>query len=820
MPPSVRQTSFAAGELDPLLWGRTDLPIYGKGARRMRGFFPSHKGAAVSRPGTTFVAGAKYADAPSLGDRDTGQCRLIRFDAGDALYDAYALEFGNQYIRFFVNNAQVLDGGGNPYEIPSPFTNEEIWELQTAQLGDVIIICSPNHIPQQLRRNGHTDWALTDVTFKAYEPFATDVGDPTTPTNGFAVVLPDAWEAATAYVEGDLVTNDECVYEALNTGVSDAAGGPTGGGTDIADNTMLWKFIAPVNEPDPDHIAQEWQWMWTAIVKDNESGALYETLGEMVSFTFDGHLFDGFGGTSAPITSDKWAVYPDMPVILRRSESLGLLNVPEGADTYVVQEYLLYRGRGGCFGWVGSTKSREFVDMGEEPNYAIQPPAGDEPFNAETGYPRAVAFFGARLVFAGQTEDTGVVVGSKVDDFINWDVRKYKHVATEAVRYRVALQRREDVLSMIAAGRLVLLTSNTAWSVDFVPPQFEGQPVGFDPRPAEEVGATSLPPLKVKNTVFYSRAKGRGVVALVPTGNPDSPLAGVDVSTQAQHFFTGEDKDLVDWCYAEDPWGVIWAVRRDGVLLSLTFNRDHWGWALHETDGKVESVCSIPEGNEDAVYAVVVRMKGDGSTHRYVERMTSRVKYDGPVIEAGHELAVPADFICVDSGLQYFGPPVQIIDGLEHLEGKEVWVIGPEMDPIGPLEVEGGEVDLGDVAPANVNTDLGGRLLCYVGLLYEPELETLDIAGGEARLRKKTVERVGFEADQSVGLQVGQDFDHLDEWVQRDVEDGYNAVSSATVLVDMPVESAWDQSARAAIRQSMPLPITIVGLTRELALGD
>jgi len=55
-----------------------------------------------------------------------------------------------------------------------------------------------------------------------------------------------------------------------------------------------------------------------------------------------------------------------------------------------------------------------------------------------------------------------------------------------------------------------------------------------------------------------------------------------------------------------------------------------------------------------------VRMHGDGSTHRYIERMTSRVRYEGPVVEAGHELAQPADFICVDSGLEYFGDSVQI----------------------------------------------------------------------------------------------------------------------------------------------------------------
>jgi hypothetical protein len=821
----VRQTNFSAGELDPLLWGRTDLPAYARGMRRMRNFFPSKQGAAVSRPGSTFIGFAESAlwdaitaELASLGD-DVGRTRLLRFDAGDADHNSYVLHFGEGYVRFITDGAFVLDGGGNPYEVATPYSHTELWELQTAQLGDVVIIAHPNHAPQQLRRNAHADWTLTDFSFKAYEPFATDVGDPNTPTSGLAVVKPPDWEGTADYVVGNLVTHDANIYECITAGTSAGAGGPTGGDQDIVDGTVHWKFISAASVPDEDHIAQEWQWMWTTIVKDNETGALYETLGEMVSFEFDGFVFDGADGTSQLLSSDKWPVYPDMPVILRRAETLGLISPPDGSDTYVVQEYLVYRGRGGCFGWVGSTKSREFVDKGEDPNYAIQPPAGTEPFDAETGYPRAVAFFGTRLLFAGPTKAGGDVYASKVNDFQNWDVRKYKHIATEAVQYELALQRREDVLSMVAAGRLVMLTGSTAWSALFEPPQFEGQPVGFDPVPAEKVGATTLQPLEVKGTVFYARTKGRGVVALVPTGQADTPYAGVDVSALAQHLFTGADKDLVDWCYAEDPWGLVWAVRGDGALLSFTFLKDHWGWAHHETDGFVESICSVPEENEDAVYIVVRRMTGSGATRRYVERMTSRVRYDGPVVD-GADVEVPADFICLDSALEYFGDPVQVISGLEHLEGKQVWVIGPDMDPRGTFAVSGGEVDLGDVLAGNVNTSLGLKLLCYVGLPFTPELESLDVAGGELRLKKKIVERIGFEADNSIGLEVGQDFDHLDEWEQRDVEDGFGAVSASTVLVDMPVDGEWNQTARMALRQSMPLPVTIVGLTRELGFGE
>ena len=59
----ARQTSFGCGELDPRLWGRTDLKVFAKGLRRCRNFFPTQQGALMSRPGTIHL-GEKDCVAP------------------------------------------------------------------------------------------------------------------------------------------------------------------------------------------------------------------------------------------------------------------------------------------------------------------------------------------------------------------------------------------------------------------------------------------------------------------------------------------------------------------------------------------------------------------------------------------------------------------------------------------------------------------------------------------------------------------------------------------------------------------------------------
>jgi hypothetical protein len=259
-------------------------------------------------------------------------------------------------------------------------------------------------------------------------------------------------------------------------------------------------------------------------------------------------------------------------------------------------------------------------------------------------------------------------------------------------------------------------------------------------------------------------------------------------------------------------------VREDGQLLSLTYERERWAWAQHETHGKVEAVCSIPEGEEDAVYLVVVRMLGDGSMRRYIERMTSRVQRGGAEANDVPELETQPDDICVDCALEYFGPAgISTLTGLDHLEGNSVWVLVQDREPLGPFPVVGGEVDLGEELAANLQTGAGPRLVLHAGLAFTAELETLDVPGD--KLREKTVVQVGWEVDESRGLATGMDFDHLEEWQQRDVEDNYDPVSNATTLVYTEVPSEWNKSARIVLRQEAPLPITVVGVTRELDSG-
>jgi hypothetical protein len=791
----TRQTNFLSGELSPLLWGRTDLSVYSRGARRLKNFFVSHAGAAVSRPGTTMVAEANAFGDGSVNDTPP---RLIPFVFSDD--EAYVLEFGavieGGYIRVYRRGVLVFAITG------TSISAEDLPKLKYAQTGNLLTVCVPSTVftaPMELRRLAPDNWTWEETVFAPPDPQLPDVGasamaNPFNPGSAPAVLT-----------------------------------------------TTPFMLLEPLPVVDDDHPAREWIWGFTAIMQRLTDGLMVESLFQVVSQSTDG--VEHLGVDSDPLdrndlTTHQIPLYPDQPVTLvRLGESLA---APAG---YRTLSFRIYRGAGDVFGWIGDTRTRTFVDTGDDPNYAIQPPLGSNPFTFRlhpsgpqpVRTPLSVGFFQERRCFGGALGDDiqvpsqpGHLFCSATGDYYNFDERLAVHVDSEALVFEMASRRWEEIRHLVTLDRMLILTGSSAWSIAGQ----EGAPLTFQPpdlQVIDEVGSAHVTPLVVDKSALFVRTKGTGARALVPSDRKGG-YQGADISLVAHHLFIGHERDIIDWAYAEDPWGLVWAVRRDGTLLSLTYSREAgWGWTQHETDGVVESVCSVPENDEDAVYLLVRRIF-NGVEKRFIERMTSRHSRAPDIGDGAAELSddglsvvTPPDSICLDCA-----KPVIVdveepgaLTGLEHLEGEEVWVVGQGMMPVGPLTVQGGELSLDGFEEQflfNVGSAAGDRVLVYVGLKYTPELETLDAA--EARMQTKVVERVGLEVDQSVGLEAGQDFEHLAEWELRTVEDGYQPIAAATALVDMAVEGDWSQSGRAVLRQTLPLPVTVVGITRLLAKGS
>ena len=147
---AVQLTNFTGGELSPRLDGRNDLTKYNSGCKTLENMVVYPHGSASRRSGTQFVGEVKDS---------TKKTRLISFEFSTV--QTYILEFGNQYIRFYKDNGQILSGG-SPYEIASPYLEAELFDIKFAQSADTMYICHPNHQPRKLTRTGHTNWTLTN----------------------------------------------------------------------------------------------------------------------------------------------------------------------------------------------------------------------------------------------------------------------------------------------------------------------------------------------------------------------------------------------------------------------------------------------------------------------------------------------------------------------------------------------------------------------------------------------------------------------------------------------------------------------------------
>lgn len=829
--PSVRQTNFGAGEVDPKLWGRSDVEKFAHGARRMRNFFPSKQGAAVSRPGSQFVRDVE-------GNASLFDVRLVPF-----IYSAtqsYVLEFGHLYVQFYSNGGVVddvvrrrlyfrtqsanftvgsvvtggtstafgtiesqvdlgttgylvltgvtgafLDGEGltdavtgvavadgadegHPYRVTTPYSNAQVADLQWAQSGDVLILTHPEVAPRTLSRLAHASWPMA---------------------------LVDTERMLGYRVGGGAVG---CFLE------------------------------SPLGVPDATHPAQEWKYAVTIVYRDLTTNAILETLPHYIPKSATNKV--GAGAANLPARLTLAYDRPQKIFMAQSGGTLGFTSVP-GAPI----SSRIYRGFGQTLGLVGEVDwlVEEWTDVGAGPDYSQQPPNGTNPFKVynassvlvRTEEPGAVAFYQDRLCFGGTVERPEWFFGSRTGDYYNFDT-KFVALDSDAVKFALLARKRAVIRSFLPLNRLLALTSAGPWVISGQ----EGQPLKFDSvdaRQVDDCGANGIPPLSIEGCALYVKSTGRGVRALVPA-NTQAGYKGVDISTVAQHLF---GSTVRDWAYQQDPWGVVWACTVGGQLRSLTFSPEdgQWAWARHDSWSGIladptradpaifRQLCVVPEGTEDAVYAVVLRADQIPKVERFVSRLTTGRMADGKIgLDcSSHYEGAPTDTF---TGLTQFlvGAAVKVVVAQESEVPQPVGVSQPIDFIVYDAVVEaGGVVTLPEVTP-----DIGGTSYVDIGLPFLPQLETLDVVSAQVRTRQKAVTRIGVEVDQTRGIWAGQDFDHLDEFDERDVAVGYGPMAAVTGLVRMAVTGTWSEHGRVAIEQRQPLPITILGITREVDVGD
>lgn len=156
------QAAFNAGEFAPSMIARQDSDKYAKGLAKCRNFLIEPQGPVMNRPGFVFVNKAKTAQTA---------VRLIPFVFSTS--QTMVLEFGDHYIRFHTQGRTLMKSatqpevkeGDVPYEVETPYSAKDIFDIHYVQSADVLTLVHPNYAPRELRRYSITDWRLVEVKF-------------------------------------------------------------------------------------------------------------------------------------------------------------------------------------------------------------------------------------------------------------------------------------------------------------------------------------------------------------------------------------------------------------------------------------------------------------------------------------------------------------------------------------------------------------------------------------------------------------------------------------------------------------------------------
>lgn len=556
-------TSFANGEISPLIYGRPDLSQYQNSVRQLENFIVTPQGAITRRPGTYFVNEVKDSSKVT---------RLIGFQF--STIQSYVLEFGHNYIRFFKDNGAVLETAknitgataANPcvitsnghgfangdsvyitgvtgmtelngrfftvanqaantfelsgvnstaytayaaggtvsrvYTLTTTYASTDVMALNVTQSADTMYIVHPSFHPKKLTRTAHTSWTIADVAFTDGPYLSENVSTVTMSPSAAGTVGSDITMTASSatFVAGD-----------------------------------VGRFIYVKNAVDDG----------------------------------DGDDKDDRGiGTIKTVTSSTAA-----EVTVKRVFKTG-----------AKEEWAL-----GAF-YAGN-------------------------------YPSTVTFYEQRLWYANTPTNPQTVWASVSGQYDAFGGTESMTLDTDGLNYSIASDQVNAIRWMMGQKVLLCGTAGDEFSVSASSLNEAITPTNIKITSESSEGSSSVQPVKVGSSVLYLQSTQRRVMDSSYSFDVDRYISN-DLTVFSEHIAYPSVTALA---YQRQPYRVVWAVRSDGVLLGCTYYKDQkvLGWHRHIIGGtaaKVKSICTIQGTNEDQLWMIVSRTIG-GATKQYVEYM-------------------------------------------------------------------------------------------------------------------------------------------------------------------------------------------------------
>lgn len=413
------------------------------------------------------------------------------------------------------------------------------------------------------------------------------------------------------------------------------------------------------------------------------------------------------------------------------------------------------------------------------------------------GYPSAVAFYQNRLCWASTSAEPVGVWLSAIGDYTDYTV-EIDQEDDQAISISLLSQSLNKIATLLSKTDLIGFTADGAWRISSmnVAQGLTSKTIMASQQTFE--GASSLRPLVINTRALYVLSQGATVRDITYDYSSDS-YTGDDLTLLSRHLFRGHT--IKSWCYAQEPDSLVYIVRDDGVMLTLTYNKeqDVYAWAKHTTDGEFIAVQSIPGTYQTQVYFIVRRMN-----KLYIETLSDRLVGD----------TTRMNFM--DCSAVYEGEEATTISGLDYLEGKEVQIVADGSEQR-PQIVKNGSVTL--QSPANV---------VRVGLAYTKRIVTMNLdyprQDGTSQGRRKSTSVVKTLFDKSYGgrVQVFSNSTALSNsaMLKNKLPKNYGQpIELASGINTSCVNARTDVNIYVGIEQESPVPINILSIMVDIAWG-
>lgn len=506
------------------------------------------------------------------------------------------------------------------YTLASPYAIADLPYLKFDQSADVMTLVHTSYPPYDLKRYSSNNWTITKETFvTSIQPPATTSSWANTTT---ASNMTKYQYCVTAI---DSATGEESVASPVTT-VTNSVNIATTAGT----NVIMWSAVSGAKAYNVYKAPAAYN--SAAISAGMQFGFMASTQGNMVS---DINILPDYT-TTPPMHQNPFATssissvtvtaggtnYTQTTVSATVSSSTGsgavLLPIVQPASstatTGSVSSIVVMNGGEGY----APTDTVVITDTGTGANATATLSVGP----ATGTWPGVVGYFQQRRVYAASLNEPNTYWMSRPGSFTNFD-RAFPTVGNDAIKGTPWSKQINGVSWLVPMpGGMVVLAGLGAWQVSggangaaITPSSQTAQPQAYN-----GVSPT-VPPIVINYDIIYLQQKGYQVLDLSYNFFTNI-YTGVDITIMSNHLF---HKPIKEWCWAQSPHKLIWAVKTDGSLLSLTYLKEQevQGWARHDTNGLFKSVVSISEGTTDGVYFVVQRYI-NGRWMYYIERINDR----------------------------------------------------------------------------------------------------------------------------------------------------------------------------------------------------